>query len=132
VNASRRAWSWPIVAGWAGWPSATILLATVARSWWSQPIERSGYRSLRGGSLGPLHDADAARTRVITLVTAQLMEYFQEVRQQPQPAAWDLARQPAEGVTVDRLPRSSRVRNLPFDLLRHGELLTMRARSRTS
>lgn len=66
------------MAGWAGWPSATILLATVARSWWSQHIEGAGYRSLHGDALGPLRDADAARTRVITLVTAQLLEYFQE------------------------------------------------------
>ena len=78
VNASRRAWSWPIVAGWAGWPSATILLATVARPGGPQHIEGAGYRSLRGDALGPLRDAAAARTRVITLVTAQLMEYFQE------------------------------------------------------
>ena len=34
--------------------------------------------SLREDVLGLLRDADAARTRVITPVTAQLMEYFQE------------------------------------------------------
>jgi hypothetical protein len=75
---------------------------------------------------------------VITLVSVQLMEYFRdsgssfsELREtfrpsgQPNALAEIVARAVERG-ELPAGPRSPRVLNLPFDLLRHDELMTMR------
>ncbi len=46
------------MAGWAGWPIATILLATVARSWW--PAQLMEYFQESGSSLSQLRETSAA------------------------------------------------------------------------
>jgi hypothetical protein len=57
-------------------PRATT--ATWSRFRWSQPIEVPDTGHLRDDAIGLLRNADAARTRVITLVSVQLMEYFRD------------------------------------------------------
>ncbi len=76
---------------------------------------------------------------MITLISVQLMDYFRDTGtsfsqlrdtlgapNRPTPFETIVARAVERGELPD-VPRSSRVVNLPFDLLRHDILMTMRA-----
>jgi AcrR family transcriptional regulator len=121
------------------WPQRDdLLLATIARFWRSQPIEVPDTGSLRDDAIGFLRNADAGRTRMITLISVQLMDYFRDtgtsfgrlrdaLRTPGERSAFEriVARAVQRGELPD-VPRSPRLVNLPFDLLRHDVLMTMR------
>jgi AcrR family transcriptional regulator len=127
------------------WPQRhDLLVATLARFWQSQPIPVPDTGSLREDALAFLRGADAGRSRLIALISTQLMDYFldtgtslSDLRQslrppgQPSPCETIVARAVARGELPD-VPRSPRVINLPFDLLRHDVLLTLRAQPEES
>ncbi|GAA3598411.1 TetR/AcrR family transcriptional regulator [Nonomuraea rosea] len=114
-----------------------LLLATLTRFW--QPIAVPDTGSLRDDAIGFLHNANADRAGTITLMSVQLVDYFRdtgtsfsELRDtlvppgQASPFEMIVARAVERGELPD-VPRSSRMVNLPFDLLRHDMLTTMRA-----
>ncbi|MFI5908126.1 TetR/AcrR family transcriptional regulator [Dactylosporangium sp. NPDC051541] len=115
-----------------------LLLATVKQHWWSQPIPVPDTGNLRDDALGYLRNADEGRWRMMTLIVGQLMEYFREtgssfteLRDQIRPpghvGGFDtiVARAVRRG-ELPPGPRPARVVDLPFDLLRHDLLMTMR------
>jgi AcrR family transcriptional regulator len=121
------------------WPQRDdLLLATVTRYWTAHPILVPDTGSLRADAIGLLRNADAARSRMITLISLQLMDYFRhtgtsfsQLREtlrspgQPGPCETIVARAVARGELPDA-PRSARLVNLPLDLFRHDTILTMR------
>lgn len=121
------------------WPQRDdLLLATVARFWAAQPIAVPDTGSLRDDALGLLRNADAGRARMTTLISVHLMDYFRaagtsfsELREtlrppgQATPFETIVARAVERGELPD-VPRPARVVNLPFDLLRHDMLMTLR------
>ncbi|WP_433064150.1 TetR/AcrR family transcriptional regulator [Dactylosporangium sp. CS-033363] len=136
--AERAGTSRPVL--YRRWPQREdLLLATVAKSWATQPIEIPDTGDLREDMLGFLRAADAGRSRTMMLVGVQLMEYFREtgtsfdeLRAHLRP----LGRRNGCEVIVERavrrgelpdVPYPARVVVLPFDLLRHDLLMTMRA-----
>jgi AcrR family transcriptional regulator len=135
--AARAGTSRPVL--YRRWPQRDdLLLATVARVWRSQPIAVPDTGGLRGDALAYLRNADAGRTRMITLVSVQLLDYFRDtgmslgdlrdrllVPGQATGLETIVARAVARGELPD-VPRLPRVVNLPFDLLRHDMLMTMR------
>ncbi|MBN6054799.1 TetR family transcriptional regulator, partial [Nonomuraea sp. RK-328] len=78
-----------------------------------QPIAVPDTGSLRDDAIGFLRNANADRAPTITLMSVQLVDYFRD-------AGTSFGDLPG-------LPRSPRVVNLPFDLLRHDLVTTMRA-----
>jgi AcrR family transcriptional regulator len=135
--AARAGTSRPVL--YRRWPQRDVLLlATLARAWRAQPIEIPDTGDLRDDAIGFLRNADATRNRMITLISVQLMDYFRatgttfgELREmlrppgEPTPFETIVARAVQRGDLPD-VPRSPRVVNLPFDLLRHDVLMTMR------
>jgi AcrR family transcriptional regulator len=136
--AARAGTSRPVL--YRRWPKRDdLLLATVGRFWRSQPIDVPDTGSLRGDAIGFLRNANASRARMMTLISVQLADYFRDsgtsfsdlrdaLRVPGQVSAFEtiIARAIERG-DLAGAPRSSRVVNLPFDLLRHDVLLTMRA-----
>ncbi|AQZ69551.1 Transcriptional regulator, TetR family [[Actinomadura] parvosata subsp. kistnae] len=134
--AARAGTSRPVL--YRRWPQRDdLLLATLTRHW--RPIAVPDTGSLREDAIGFLRNADADRAGMITLMSVQLVEYFQdagtsleELRDTlvppglPGPFETIVARAVERGELPD-VPRSSRVLNLPLDLLRHDMLMTMRA-----
>ncbi|MCF6468319.1 TetR/AcrR family transcriptional regulator [Nonomuraea sp. MG754425] len=120
------------------WPQRDgLLMATLARFW--QPIAMPDTGSLRGDAIAFLRNADADRAGMITLMSVQLAGYFHdtgtslgELRDAllppGQPSAFEMiVARAVERGELPAAPRSSRVLNLPLDLLRHDMLTTMRA-----
>lgn len=135
--AARAGTSRPVL--YRRWPQRDdLLLATLARVFRSQPIPIPDTGNLRDDAIGFLHNADAGRTRMITLISAQLMDYFRdtgssfsELRDSlrtPGPFETIVARAVERGELPDA-PRSTRLVNLPFDLFRHDTFMTMRPAS---
>ncbi|MFG1689304.1 TetR-like C-terminal domain-containing protein [Nonomuraea sp. NPDC049269] len=120
------------------WPQRDdLLLVTLAKFW--QPIAVPDTGGLRDDAVGFLRNADADRASMITLMSVQLVDYFrdtgtslEELRDTlitpGQATAFEMivARAVERGELPD-VPRSSRVVNLPLDLLRHEMFMTMRA-----
>lgn len=120
------------------WPQRDgLLLATLAKSWRLITVPDTG--SLRDDAIGFLRNADADRAGMITLMSVQLVDSFRatgtslgELRDTlltpGQATAFEMivARAVERGELPD-VPRSSRVVNLPLDLLRHDMFMTMRA-----
>ena len=94
--------------------------------------------NLRDDAIGFLRNADAARASMFTLISVQMMEYFrdtgtslEELRDRLRTRAGRTSFETIVARAVERgevpdVPRSARVVNLPFDLLRHDMLMTMR------
>ncbi|MGW7517916.1 TetR/AcrR family transcriptional regulator [Streptomyces sp. NPDC054796] len=135
--AARAGTSRPVL--YRRWPRREdLLLATLTRSW--RPIEVPDTGALRDDALGFLRNARAGRTHMITMMSVQLADYFRdtgtgfaELRDallaltpnRAAPFETIVARAVARGELPD-VPRPPRVVNLPFDLLRHDMLMTMR------
>jgi AcrR family transcriptional regulator len=135
--AARAGTSRPVL--YRRWPRRDdMLLATITRYWRSRPIEIPDTGRLRDDALGFLRNTVAGRMNLITLISVQLADYFRDtgtsisefrdlLRPPGQPTALDtiVARAVERGELPDR-PRSARVVNLPFDLVRHDVVMTMR------
>jgi AcrR family transcriptional regulator len=115
-----------------------LLIAVLKKFWFSQPIEVPDTGSLRDDMLGFLRNADAGRSRIMTMLSVQLMDYFRdsgssfsqlrdELRGSRPTSGMEqiVARAVARGEAPADLP--ARVVNLPFDLMRHDMFMTMRA-----
>jgi AcrR family transcriptional regulator len=138
LDAARAGTSRPVL--YRRWPRRDdLLLATITKFRWSQPIEVPDTGSLRDDAIGFLRNADAGLTHMITLISVQLMDYFRDTGTsfsellatlrtpgQTTPFETIVARAVERGELPD-VPRSSRVVNLPFDLFRHDVLMTLRA-----
>jgi AcrR family transcriptional regulator len=121
------------------WPRREdLVLAAIARSWAAQPVAVPDTGRLRDDAIGLLRAAAAGRTRLTTLLSVQLADFFRDtgtsldqLRASLRPPGQDspletiVARAVARGELPD-VPRSRRVLDLPFDLLRHDILMTMR------
>ncbi|MER5423367.1 TetR/AcrR family transcriptional regulator [Streptosporangium roseum] len=133
--AARAGTSRPVL--YRRWPRRNdLLLATLTKFWQLIAVPDTG--SLRDDAIGFLHNADADRAGMITLMSVQLADYFRdtgtslsELRDTlitpDQATAFEMivARAVERGELPD-VPRSSRVVNLPLDLLRHDMFMTMR------
>jgi AcrR family transcriptional regulator len=149
IESGYRGFTYEAVAARAGtsrpvlyrrWPQRDdLLLATVARFWWSQPITVPDTGRLREDAIGLLRHANAGRARMMALVSVQLMDYFRDtgttlaelretLRPPGQPPVFEtiVARAVERGELAAR-PRSARLLNLPLDLLRHDTLMMMDA-----
>ena len=115
-----------------------LLVAVLQKFWFSQPIEVPDTGSLRDDVVGFLRNANAGRSRILTVISVQLMDYFRdtgtsfgelrEVLHVPERATGAeqiLTRAVARGEIPDA-PLPPRVINLPFDLMRHEIFMTMR------
>ncbi|WP_431924346.1 TetR/AcrR family transcriptional regulator [Nonomuraea jabiensis] len=134
--AARAGTSRPVL--YRRWPQRDdLLLATLTRFW--QPIAVPDTGSLRDDAIGFLRNANADRAPTITFMSVQLADYFRdagtsfgELRDTLLPPGRATAFETIVARAVERgelpdVPRPSRVVNLPFDLLRHDLLTTMRA-----
>lgn len=134
--AARAGTSRPVL--YRRWPRREdLLLATLAKSW--QPIEVPDTGSLRDDAIGFLRNVHAGRTQMIAMMSVQLVDYFRDtgtgfgaLREALVPPDRATAFEIIVARAVERgelpgVPRLSRVVDLPFDLLRHDMLLTMRA-----
>ncbi|NUW42544.1 TetR/AcrR family transcriptional regulator [Nonomuraea rhodomycinica] len=134
--AARAGTSRPVL--YRRWPQRDdLLVATLTRFW--RPIEVPDTGGLRDDAIGFLRAANAERAPTITLLNAQLADYFRDagtsfgelrdtLLRPARATAFEtiVARAVGRGELPD-VPRSPRVVNLPFDLLRHDLLTTMRA-----
>ncbi|MFG6201827.1 TetR/AcrR family transcriptional regulator [Nonomuraea sp. JJY05] len=134
--AARAGTSRPVL--YRRWPQRDdLLLATLTTFW--QPITVPDTGSLRDDAIGFLRNANADRAPTITFMSVQLADYFREagtsfgeLRDTLLPPGQATAFETIVARAVERgelpaVPGSSRVVNLPFDLLRHDLLTTMRA-----
>lgn len=134
--AARAGTSRPVL--YRRWPRRDdLLLATLTKFLRSQPVTVPDTGSLRDDAIGFLHNIDTGRARMITLISVQLMDYFRDTGTSfsellntlgtPRPTPFEaLVTRAVERGELPDVPRSSRVVNLPFDLLRHDILMTMR------
>ncbi|MGK5683058.1 TetR/AcrR family transcriptional regulator [Actinoplanes sp. URMC 104] len=135
--AARAGTSRPVL--YRRWPQREdLLLATLNRVWFSHAIPLPDTGNLRDDVIGFLRNADAGRTRLLTTISVQLMDYFREsgsnfgelrdrLRAPGQPTGLErLVARAAERGELPAVPRSPRVVNLPFDLLRHEMFMTLR------
>jgi AcrR family transcriptional regulator len=141
--AARAGTSRPVL--YRRWPQRDDLLLAVLRKFWaSQPIELPDTGNLRDDTIGYMRNADAGRSRLTTLLSVQLFDYFRDTGTSISQLR-DILRPPGQATGLERIvaravargelpdvPRSSRVLNLPFDLLRHDMLMTLRPVSRES
>ena len=135
--AARAGTSRPVL--YRRWPGRDdLLLATIGRYRSTLTIEVPDTGDLRTDAIAFLRNADAGLTRMIALISVQLMDYFRdtggnftELRDslrapgEPTPLETIVARAVERGELPD-VPRSARVVNLPFDLFRHDVLMTLR------
>ena len=136
--AARAGTSRPVLyRRWTG--RQALLVATLRQLWRSKPFEVPDTGSLRGDALAFLMQADERRSRIITLMSVELHEYFREtgssfrdlraaIREPGQATALEIIvqRAVARGEIAD-VSRPARVINLPFDLLRQEIMMTMGA-----
>ncbi|MEU1393683.1 MULTISPECIES: TetR/AcrR family transcriptional regulator [unclassified Nonomuraea] len=133
--AARAGTSRPVL--YRRWPRRDdLLLATLAKFWRLIDVPDTG--SLRDDAVGFLRNAGDDRAGMLTLMSVQLADYFREtgtslteLRDTLLPPGQATAFETIVGRAVERgelpdVPRSSRVVNLPLDLLRHDMLVTMR------
>ncbi|MEU8325757.1 TetR/AcrR family transcriptional regulator [Nonomuraea sp. NPDC048881] len=133
--AARAGTSRPVL--YRRWPRRDdLLLATLAKFWRLIDVPDTG--SLREDAVGFLRNAGDDRAGMLTLMSVQLADYFREagtslteLRDTLLPPGRATAFETIVGRAVERgelpdVPRSSRVVNLPLDLLRHDMLVTMR------
>ena len=116
-----------------------LLLATLTKVLGAHPVAVPDTGNLRDDAIGLLHNISAGRARVITLISVQLMDYFratdtsftelrETLRPPGQPAAFEMiVARAVERGELPAQPRSARVVNVPFELLRHDIIMTMRA-----
>ena len=135
--AARAGTSRPVL--YRRWPQRhDLLLATIAASWKAHPIKVPDTGNLRDDAIGLLRNANAARARSAALVGAQLMDYFRAtgtsfaglrktLRQGAATAFEIIVGRAVERGELAAMPASSRVVNLPFDLVRHDIFTTLRA-----
>ncbi|MEU0565603.1 TetR/AcrR family transcriptional regulator [Nonomuraea sp. NPDC005983] len=134
--AARAGTSRPVL--YRRWPQRDdLLLATLTKFW--QPIAVPDTGSLRDDAIGFLRNADADRAGMITLMSVQLVGYFRDTGTSlsdlrdtlltpDQPTAFEtIVTRAVERGELPEVPRSTRMVNLPLDLLRHDMLMTMRA-----
>ncbi|WP_037353773.1 TetR/AcrR family transcriptional regulator [Amycolatopsis orientalis] len=134
--AARAGTSKPVL--YRRWPRREdLLIATLTRHW--RPLDLPDTGSLRQDALALLRTINAERDRTVVLLHLQLADYFREtgtsfndlrsrirLADQPAPFATLVARAVERGELTEA-PRSERVVNLPFDLVRHDMLMTMGA-----
>lgn len=132
--AARAGTSKPVL--YRRWPQRDdLLLATLARHW--RPLDLPDTGSLRQDALALLRTVNAERARTLILMRIQLADYLRETGttfshlrsrvlpvDQPPPFATLVDRAVERGELAD-VPRSDRVVNLPFDLVRHDMLMRM-------
>lgn len=135
--AARAGTSRPVL--YRRWPQRDdLLMATLHKFWASKPIAIPDTGSLREDAIGLLRNIDQGRTGLVTLIGAQLFEYFRatgtnfrslrdSLRPAGRPSAFAtvVEQAVARGELAD-VPRSPRVIDLPFDLFRNEMLMTMR------
>jgi AcrR family transcriptional regulator len=121
------------------WPDRDALLhATVRHLWQSRPIAVPDTGSLRDDAIRILRDAAAGRVELTMILNAALTDFYVRTRSSPADMREQItgsggtsglslivARAVSRGEIDDR-PRPDRVLSLPFDLLRHELLMTMR------
>lgn len=134
--AARAGTSKPVL--YRRWPRREdLLIATLTRHW--RPLEIPDTGDLRQDALTLLRAVNAERARTVLLMPIQLADYFRDtgtnfsdLRSRLRPAG----QTPPFAQLVDRAvergeladaPRSERVVNLPFDLVRHDMLMSMGA-----
>lgn len=135
--AARAGTSRPVL--YRRWPQRDDLLrATITRAWAAHPIEVPDTGGLRDDAIAFLRNADAARARLMTLLSAHLMTYFRDtgtslsdLREALRPAGHrspfaTIVDRAVERGEIPGKERPDRVVNLPFDLLRHDILMTLR------
>ncbi|MEU4241755.1 TetR/AcrR family transcriptional regulator [Actinoplanes sp. NPDC026619] len=141
--AARAGTSRPVL--YRRWPQRNdLLLATLRKFWTAQPVVVPDTGNLRDDAIAMMQNTVAGRSHMITLVSVQLADYFRDtgtsfselrdlLRKPYRTTAFEqiVARAVGRGELPD-VPRISRVVNLPFDLLRHDMLMTMRPMSRES
>jgi AcrR family transcriptional regulator len=115
-----------------------LLVAVLRKFWFSQPIEVPDTGSLRDDVVGFLRNANAGRSRILTVISVQLMDYFRdtgtsfgelrEVLHVPERAtgAEQILTRAVARDEIPDAPLPPRVINLPFDLMRHEIFMTMR------
>ncbi|MBU2664525.1 TetR/AcrR family transcriptional regulator [Actinoplanes bogorensis] len=136
--AARAGTSRPVL--YRRWPQRDdLLMATLRRNWGSKPIPVPDTGSLRDDAITYLRNVDYGRTGLMTMISAQLIDYFRatgtnfrdlrdSLRPPGAPTGFHriVAQAVARGDLPDQ-PRSPRVVDLPFDLLRNEMLMTMRS-----
>lgn len=146
VNHGYNGFTYEAVADRAGtsrpvlyrrWPRHDdLLLATLRRHWRPVPVPDTG--SMRGDALQFLSDLSRARTQLTTILTVQLHDYFVgtgtslgdlraalRASESARPFGLIVDRAVARGELPAR-DRPARMIELPFDLLRHEMLMTLR------
>ncbi|WP_433833554.1 TetR/AcrR family transcriptional regulator [Actinoplanes sp. CA-015351] len=114
-----------------------LVLAAITRFWRARPLTLPDTGNLRDDAIAFLRNVDAGRSRMMTVMSVQFMDYFRNtgtnfnqlrdlVRPPGEPTGFEkiVARAVERGELPD-VPRSPRVINLPFDLMRHDMLMTM-------
>ncbi|WP_423464414.1 TetR/AcrR family transcriptional regulator [Promicromonospora sp. MS192] len=134
--AARAGTSKPVL--YRRWPQREdLLVATLARYW--HPLDLPDTGGLRQDALVFLRTVNAERARMLILMRVWLADYFREtgttfgdlrgrlgLADRTRPFATLVDRAVERGELAD-VPRSERVVNLPFDLVRHDMLMTMGA-----
>ena len=134
--AARAGTSKPVL--YRRWPRREdLLIATLARHW--SPLDVPDTGSLRQDALTFLRTVNAKRSRMEILVRIHLADYFRETGTtftdlctrihltDPTPPFEKLVERAVQRGELTDEPRSPRVVNLPFDLLRHDMLTSMAA-----
>ncbi|MFD0312840.1 TetR/AcrR family transcriptional regulator [Streptomyces flavalbus] len=132
--AARAGTSKPVL--YRRWPQREdLLIATLTRHW--RPLDIPDTGSLRQDALTLLRTVNAERARTVILLRVQLADYFRETgtnfgdlrsRLRPgdqRPPFATLVDRAVERGELTDVPRSDRVVNLPFDLVRHDMLMAM-------
>ena len=116
-----------------------LLVATLRKFWFSQPIKAPDLGSLREDMIGYLRNADAGRSGITTILSVQLMDYFRDtgtsfselrdvLRGARRTSGTDeIVARAIERGELPSEPLPERVINLPFDLLRHELFMTMQS-----
>ncbi len=133
--AARAATSKPVI--YRRWPNREALVMAAIRHYFAQgsrPVPDTG--TLRGDVIALLTEANESRFAIAAVISVQLGTYFQEtgttpadLRQQllgdrPSAIATIMGRALERGeVTATQL--TTRIMNLPFDLVRHEALMTL-------
>ncbi|SDK17891.1 TetR/AcrR family transcriptional regulator [Streptomyces indicus] len=133
--AARAGTSRPVL--YRRWPTREdLLLASLAKHWRPLPVPDTG--SLREDALTLLRTLNAERGRLVILLRVQLTDYFRDtgssfedlrnrLRPQGEPPFRTIVGRAVERGELPAAPRSPRVLDLPFDLVRHDMLLKMGA-----
>ncbi|MFK0136665.1 TetR/AcrR family transcriptional regulator [Streptomyces murinus] len=134
--ASRAATSRPVIH--RRWPDKQqLMIAAVARAAERYKVAVPDTGNLRGDVLTLLRDVNSTRAHFVTAMSVQLAAYYQETGTTPddlrnhlltgRPSILEVIfDRAADRGEIDPERVTSRMRSLPFDLLRH-ELLTTRA-----